>query len=189
MRFSPNGIRVVGKNEKLESFKLESLKLESFCLSWTGPSDDAKNPATLERTQRSWKEPSVVRKNRVKLKKTDRSWKVSLKFESFAAVGKFWLKLQSFNFHISIHGIDLSKLNSSFLTSLSLSKFNINFPTSSLTFQLRHTLSNFGSNFPTSIFPISFWTFQLLVLSNCPFQLHVSHFYLSDAVILQDFTI
>ena len=24
------GIRVVGKNEKLESFKLESLKLESF---------------------------------------------------------------------------------------------------------------------------------------------------------------
>ena len=37
----------------------------------------------------------------------------------------------------------------------------------------------FGPDFPTSIFPISFRTFQhktfqLLVLSNCPFQLHVS---------------
>ena len=29
-----NGIRVVGKNKKLESFKSESLKLECFCLSW-----------------------------------------------------------------------------------------------------------------------------------------------------------
>ena len=52
--------RAVGKNEKLDIFKLESLKLESF---------------------------AEVGKNRLKLERTERSWKVSLKFESFAAVG------------------------------------------------------------------------------------------------------
>ena len=63
------GIRVVGKNEKLESFKLESLKLESCA-------EVGKNPAKLERTERSWKEPTEVGKNRAKLERTDRSWKV-----------------------------------------------------------------------------------------------------------------
>ena len=30
-------------------------------------------------------------------------------------------------------------------------------------------------SFPTSIFPISFRTFHFIVLSNCPFELHISH--------------
>ena len=67
--------RAVGKNEKLESFKLESLKFESL--------------PKLERTERSWKEPSEVGKNPAKLESFFLSWKVSLKLESFAAVGKF----------------------------------------------------------------------------------------------------
>ena len=54
------GIRVVGKNEKLESFKLESLKLESCA-------EVGKNSAKLERTERSWKEPSEVGKFELKL--------------------------------------------------------------------------------------------------------------------------
>ena len=54
------GIRVVGKNEKLESFKLESLKLESLA-------EVGKNRAKLERTERSWKELSEVGKNPAKL--------------------------------------------------------------------------------------------------------------------------
>ena len=37
--------------------------------------------------------------------------------------------------------------------------------------------SNSGSNFSTSFFPISFRSFQLLVFSNYPFQLHVSRKY------------
>ena len=49
------GKLVVGKNEKLESFKLESLKFESFCLSWKEPSEVGKNQAKLERTDQSWK--------------------------------------------------------------------------------------------------------------------------------------
>ena len=76
----------------------------------------------------------------------------------------------------------------------SLSKLNLNFPTSVRAFQLQFELSNIGPNFPTSIFPISFRTFQLktfqlktfqlktlqlLVLSNCPIQLHVSQHFLS----------
>ena len=42
------------------------------------------------------------------------------------------------------------------------------------TFEPQPEISNSSPNFPTSIFPISFWTFQLLILSNCSFQLHVS---------------
>ena len=85
------------------------------------------------------------------MERTERSWKVSLKLESFAAVGKFWLKLEKSN--------EIGKLS---LTVV----------------QLQLELSNFGANFPNSIFPISFWTFrlqtfQILVFSNCPFQLHV----------------
>ena len=44
------GIRVVGKNEKLESF-----------------AEIGKNQAKLERTERSWKEPSEVEKFILKL--------------------------------------------------------------------------------------------------------------------------
>ena len=40
---SKSGIRVVGKNEQLESLKLESLKLESFA-------EVGKSQAKLERT-------------------------------------------------------------------------------------------------------------------------------------------
>ena len=140
--------RAVGKNEKSESFKLESLKLESFFLSCKEPSEVGNNPAKLERTNRSWKVSFEVEKYRW-------SWKVSLKlislaYESFAEVGF-----------------------------AEVGNFSSNFPTSPLTLQLRHEHSNFGSNFQTSIFPISFWTFklntfQLLVLSNCPFELYVS---------------
>ena len=65
--------RAVEKNEKLESFKLENLKLESFA-------EVGKSQAKLERTDRSWKEPSEVSAER-----------------SFAAVGKFWLRLASLN--------------------------------------------------------------------------------------------
>ena len=41
-------MRVVGKNEKLESFKLESLKLESFA-------EVGKSQAKIESLERSWK--------------------------------------------------------------------------------------------------------------------------------------
>ena len=74
--------RVVGKNEKLESFKFESLKFESSL--------------KLERAKRNWKEPSEVGKNRLKLERTEQSWKdpsevgkFLLKLEHFAEVGKF----------------------------------------------------------------------------------------------------
>ena len=67
------GIRVVGKSEKLESFKLESLKLECFA-------EVGKSKAKLKRTERSWEEP-----------------KRSPKLVNFAAVGKFWLKLENLN--------------------------------------------------------------------------------------------
>jgi len=50
------------------------------------------------------------------------------------------------------------------------------------TFQLQPELSNFGRNFRTSIFPSSFRTFQLLFLSSCPFQLHVSHLSRSPSI-------
>ena len=75
--------RVVGKNEKLESFKFESLKFESSL--------------KLERAKRNWKEPSEVGKNRAKLERSERSWKVSFKVGTFrrswkvrAEVGKFF---------------------------------------------------------------------------------------------------
>ena len=51
------GIRVVGKNEKLESFKLESPKLESFA-------EVGKIQAKLERTDRSRKTSFEVGKFR-----------------------------------------------------------------------------------------------------------------------------
>ena len=54
-----------------------------------------------------------------------------------------------------------SNSNSSFPTYLILSKFNQNFQTSSITFQLQPKFSNFGLNFPTSFVPVSFPTFYL----------------------------
>ena len=39
----------------------------------------------------------AVGKSQAKLERTDRSWKVSLEMESFAAVRKFLLKLESLN--------------------------------------------------------------------------------------------
>ena len=49
-----------------------------------------KRRAKLERTEQSWKEPSEVGKFVLKLERF-------LQLESFAAVGKFWLKLESLN--------------------------------------------------------------------------------------------
>ena len=53
-------IRVVGKNEKLESIKLESLRLVSLA-------EVGESQAKLERTERSWKKPIEVGKKRAKL--------------------------------------------------------------------------------------------------------------------------
>ena len=83
----------------------------------------------LERASLSWKEPSKVGKNRAKLEKPTEVEKFLLKLESFAEVG---LEVQ-FKF----------------------SNLISHFPTSALTFRLRHELSNFNlSNFildvPTS---------------------------------------
>ena len=57
-------IRVVGKNEKLGSFKLESLKLESLA-------EVRKSQAKLERAKRSWKEPIEVGKLLLNLESFD----------------------------------------------------------------------------------------------------------------------
>ena len=57
-------IRVVGKNEKLESLKLESLKFESFA---EVGSEVGKNRAKLERTERGLNESSEVGKFLLKL--------------------------------------------------------------------------------------------------------------------------
>ena len=46
---------MVGKNEKLESFKLQSQKLESFA-------EVGKSQAKLEKNERSWKKPIEVGK-------------------------------------------------------------------------------------------------------------------------------
>ena len=144
------GIPIVGKNEKLESPKFESL------------ADVGKSQANLETIDRCWTEPTEV-------------GKFLLKFESFAAVGKFWLKLESLNFI------------ESFQVQFKLSNFISHFPTSARAFQLQLELSNFNRSFPTSLGSFQFRlalpnfsetfqlkTFQLLILSNCPFQLHVS---------------
>ena len=58
------GIRVVGKNKKLERFKLESLKLERFCSSWKEAGKSGKDREQLERMKRSWKVSSEVEKIR-----------------------------------------------------------------------------------------------------------------------------
>ena len=92
----------------------------------------------LERTEWIWKGPSEVGKNQPQLENF-----FSLKLESFAAVGKFWLTLQSLN--------ELGKLSVTCHWSLKVS--------------LRHELSNFNlSNFildfPTKNFSTS-RSFQL----------------------------
>ena len=63
--------RVIGKNEKLESFSLKSPKLES------------------------WKEPSDVGKNRAKLESFDVVGKFWLKLESLNELGKLSRKLET----------------------------------------------------------------------------------------------
>jgi len=117
----------------------------------------------------SWNEREVgkskVGKSQAKFERTDRSWKVS--FE----VGKFrcsWKVLA-----------EVGKLNLNFPTSarafqlqLILSNFNRFFPNSLVFFQLCLALSNFSETFQLQTFQLG--TFQLLVLSNCPSQLHVS---------------
>ena len=97
----------------------------------------------------------------------------SLKLESFAEVGKSQAKLER------IEQFKLSNFISHFPTSarafqlqLELSNFAGFFPTSLGSFQLRWVLSNFSATFQLQTFQLK--TFQLLVLSNCPFQLHVS---------------
>ena len=62
------GIRVVGKNEKLESFKLESLKLESFA-------EVGKSQAKFERTERNWKVSFEVGKFEWTWKNVTEVWK------------------------------------------------------------------------------------------------------------------
>ena len=82
-----------------------------------------------------------------------------------------------------------------FPTSVFLSNFSPNFPTSARTFQFQLELSTSAltflfrlelSNLNLSNFISDFqtWTFQLLILSNCLFQLHVSqrNFYLKIPV-------
>ena len=71
----------------------------------------------------------------------------------------------------------IEKLEFFKLKSLKLESFHLSWQIFNAVLTNR-TFSNFGSNFPTSFFPISFRTFQLkifqlLVVSNCPFQLHV----------------
>jgi len=66
----------------------------------------------------------------------------------------------------------LSNLKKTFQLRSVLSNFALFFPTSVGFFQLRSVLSNFSATFQLQTFQLK--TFQLLVLSNCPFQLHVS---------------
>ena len=76
--------------------------------------------------------------------------------ESFAAVGKFWLKLNGLN--------ELGKLIIGSSSNVVLSNFNRFFPTSLGFFQLPLALSNFSETFLFQTFQVK--TFQLLVLSN-----------------------
>ena len=108
----------------------------------------------------SWKVPSEVRKNRMKLERTVWSWKEP------SEVGKFLLKLESFP---------------EVGTQFQLSNFSTSFPTSARTFQLQSVLSNFTRFFATSLGSFQLQTFQLLVISNFLFKLHVSHWNLSPA--------
>ena len=98
----------------------------------------------------------------------------------------FLISIWIFNFNCSFPtSLILSKLNQNFPTSSFFFQFQLylrtsartfelqpNFPTFQLnSFELQPKLSNFRPNFSTSFFPISSWTFQLLLFSNCYFQL------------------
>ena len=117
----------------------------------------------LERAKRSWKEPNEVGK-------TEGSWKVSFEvgksFDYFVESFQVQFKLSNFSctFQLQLY----------FPTSVVLSNFRSNLPTSARTFQLRRELSNFGRNFPISFQTFQLKTFQLFVLSDYPFQRHVS---------------
>ena len=60
------------------------------------------------------------------------------------------------------------QLRRNFSTSAKFSNFKSSFPTSLGSFQLQSVFTNLSETFQLQ-------TFQLLVLSNCPCQLHVSH--------------
>ena len=103
----------------------------------------------------------AVGKKRAKLERTEQSWKEP------SEVGKFLLKLESF--------AEVEKFRCCWKVLAEVTDFQ----TSLVTFQLQPELSKFSSKFPTSIGSFQLQTFQLktfklLVLSNCPFQLHVS---------------
>ena len=66
----------------------------------------------------------------------------------------------------------LSNFSETFQLQKKLSNFARFFPTSIGSFQFRLSLSNFSQTFQLQTFQLK--TFQLLVLPNCPFQLHVS---------------
>jgi len=104
----------------------------------------------------SLKESNEVEKNRPRLERFFWSWKVSLQLES--SDWKVWMNLESSNFPTSLGSFQLRSVLSNF------ARFS---PTSLGSFQLRLTLSTFSETFQLK-------TFQLLLLSNCSFQLHVS---------------
>ena len=76
------------------------------------------------------------------------------------------------NFPTAAKLSNFSNFSETFQLQKKLSNFARFFPTSIGSFQLRLALSNFGETFQLQTFQLK--TFQLLVLSNCPFQLHVS---------------
>ena len=136
----------------------------------------------MERTDWSWKEPSEIGKLLLKFR---RSWKV------LAEVGKFeltWKVVTAVGKFIIISKEGLGKLTKcgetfqlqrnsptskeAFQLRSILSNFARFFPTSIGSFQLRRALSNLSQTFQLKTFQLQ--SFLLLVLSNCPFQLHVS---------------
>ena len=103
-----------------------------------------------------------------------RSWKIRHGIGK-NEVGKIRLKLESFQLTWKERRSILFNFSCTIRFQPELSNFSSNSPTSAGFFQLRCDLSNFGPKFQTSIFPILIRAFHLLVFSNCPFQLNVSH--------------
>ena len=123
----------------------------------------------LESSVWNWTVRAEVGKDNWNWKVTDGVWKFWLNLESINAVrNTFQLKQNLFNFRVS--NLKLSNCGKTF-------QLRRNFPTSKEAFQLRSVLSNFDRFFPTSLGSFQLVTFQLLVLSNCPFQLHESRFF------------
>ena len=149
-----------------------------------GSSEVGKLPFKLEGTERSWKIFSEIWKFRF-------SWKISLRFDSSGWSRKIKIKMGNCHWswkcrnqkwcgkHIKI-SIDFFNFRSSFPTAILFCNLLENFITSIVTFKLQLYFPKLEpKSFPTSFFPISIRTFQLkifqlLLLFNCPFQLHVS---------------